>query len=644
MSGIPPHLDTDPGTPSGEWAKSTTTAAFARSEPAPTTSTDSPNKGPFDPKLCAAEEDVPGAYPAAADTHPDPQGSVKDSAVHAAEVSYAYAASAASTAASYLPKGVVDTVSSYMPTSHATATMSTARASEHDVQHKTSLPTTESGGAGSHEHIGGVGSLPGPMNEAGVAKLPDENTDQERYLATGAAVGAAGAAVAAGAYAAKETVVGGTGQTAKEPGPGTQQQHTTAVTSSTLPSHEPLGARPGNHSMGAGALPGNQSEPHVARLPEESIHPQYDSGNVDTAAQVSMKPSEELHGNEAATGAVRHVGGVGALVGDQSEVSVAKLPEERQREHYHEVGPRGDPGAGVTGPVGTEGAVIERREEAEHKAGEHHHHKHHPAAEGAAAGGVGAAAVAAAHHDKEKSAAPPQEASTPTGEGKGEGAREVKEGAEETAKETGVTGAGAKSGHRRPSDTSGDRSTRRLGGDSVQEDGKSPDMQMDLLHVNLRPRAHGLGSPGARWGGAIIDEEHARNDLESDEAHEGAGYQTDYHPAQMHPRPETAGQQTSSQAAEGEKSLGATQADASRPAEQQKPPHVQESQTHKKASFMEKMKGEAKVLLGKIEGKQEKVAEGERMKHPEGQTAPAEPQQQTETAPAEPQKQPQPQA
>ena len=110
----------------------------------------------------------------------------------------------------------------------------------------------------------------------------------------------------------------------------------------------------------------------------------------------------------------------------------------------------------------------------------------------------------------------------------------------------------------------------------------------------------------------------------------------------MHPRGETEGQQPSSQAAEGEKSLGTTQADASRPAEQQKPPHVQQepqAQEHKKASFMEKMKGEAKMLLGKIERKQEKVAEGERMKHPEAQTAPAEAQKQASTAPAEQQKQ-----
>ncbi|EMD31256.1 hypothetical protein CERSUDRAFT_100601, partial [Gelatoporia subvermispora B] len=35
MSGIPPQVSADPGTPAHEWAQSTTTAAFARPEPAP---------------------------------------------------------------------------------------------------------------------------------------------------------------------------------------------------------------------------------------------------------------------------------------------------------------------------------------------------------------------------------------------------------------------------------------------------------------------------------------------------------------------------------------------------------------------------------------------------------------------------------
>ncbi|EMD31258.1 hypothetical protein CERSUDRAFT_100603 [Gelatoporia subvermispora B] len=35
MSGIPPQVSADPGTPAHEWAQSTTTAAFARPDPAP---------------------------------------------------------------------------------------------------------------------------------------------------------------------------------------------------------------------------------------------------------------------------------------------------------------------------------------------------------------------------------------------------------------------------------------------------------------------------------------------------------------------------------------------------------------------------------------------------------------------------------
>ena len=69
--------------------------------------------------------------------------------------------------------------------------MATARASEHDHEHKTSLPSREFTGAfASHAffHLypmmsdpssGGPGSLPGPMAEAGVAKLPDERAEHE---------------------------------------------------------------------------------------------------------------------------------------------------------------------------------------------------------------------------------------------------------------------------------------------------------------------------------------------------------------------------------------------------------------------------------------------------------------------------------
>ena len=117
---------------------------------------------------------------------------------------------------------------------------------------------------------------------------------------------------------------------------------------------------------------------------------------------------------------------------------------------------------------------------------------------------------------------------------------------------------------------------------------------------------------------------------------QGPGYDTDYHPADLHPRPETGDDSSgdvAAQASEGEKSLGATQADASRAPEAQRPPsqaadadaganggqqqqQQQRQQRERKATFMEKMKGEAKVVIGKLEGKKgvEKVQEGRKLK------------------------------
>ena len=106
----------------------------------------------------------------------------------------------------------------------------------------------------------------------------------------------------------------------------------------------------------------------------------------------------------------------------------------------------------------------------------------------------------------------------------------------------------------------------------------------------------------------------------------------------MHLREETVGQQPSSQGAEGEKSLGATQKDTIRPVEEQKPSYVQqgsrtEAKTHKKTSFMEEMEGEAKVLPGKIaEGERMEQPEGKHMKHPKGKAMPAEAQKETQAA------------
>ena len=80
--------------------------------------------------------------------------------------------------------------------------MSSARASEHDIEHETSLPSTELSGASSTERVVGVGSLPGHVDESGVTKLPDTRSNSEQYLTAAGA----GAATTGSVYALKDNL------------------------------------------------------------------------------------------------------------------------------------------------------------------------------------------------------------------------------------------------------------------------------------------------------------------------------------------------------------------------------------------------------------------------------------------------------
>lgn len=149
MSGLPPVIDSaQPGTPSSEWARSTTTAALGRTEPAPAFSTTNDNtsippttggvsvssandaqKGTFDAKTyhvapTTPGSEFPGAYPPtpgeragvpiSADTVRETATNAATTAQSAAATAGGYIQSAATTAAGYLPQGVVDTVTSYI--------------------------------------------------------------------------------------------------------------------------------------------------------------------------------------------------------------------------------------------------------------------------------------------------------------------------------------------------------------------------------------------------------------------------------------------------------------------------------------------------------------------------------------------------
>ncbi|KAH7882569.1 hypothetical protein F5I97DRAFT_1816644 [Phlebopus sp. FC_14] len=92
------------------------------------------------------------------------------------------------------------------------------------------------------------------------------------------------------------------------------------------------------------------------------------------------------------------------------------------------------------------------------------------------------------------------------------------------------------------------------------------------------------------------------------------GYEGDYHPAELHPPPAGA-----SAAEYGQQ--GRVPAAATSPKEEYGPPTLPPVITQpsgssgRRVSFMAKVKGEAKIIAGKMSGKEEKVEEGRRMVH-----------------------------
>lgn len=186
----PPVLNPPLGTPSSEWAKNTTSSLDPPSQSKPRTvvseqaTNQSPNVTPGN--------ELPGAFPNRG------QGESSTSATNITE-------SIVDTAKQYLPTGVMNTVQGFlgMPLSlvHSnqasphrdvfsgnnnnppgtTGANQDVRASEHDILHKTSLPSQELRGALPHERVGGVGSLPGASIEKSVALLPDEQAEWSEW-------------------------------------------------------------------------------------------------------------------------------------------------------------------------------------------------------------------------------------------------------------------------------------------------------------------------------------------------------------------------------------------------------------------------------------------------------------------------------
>jgi len=622
--------------------------------------------------------ELPGAFPNKQELKPTGEsitGTASNVVQAVTETVSNTAAAYLPAAAQYLPKSVVDTVSSYIPGSQQPSESVTA--STHDVPHKKSMPSTELTGVGQREHVGGAGPLPGAVGEPGVAELPDAKHKSVPASGAGMFSSAAGA-LAGAATSAKDRVVGTT------TGQYRASEHDRYHLKS-FPSTEELGAGEHEHVGGVGALPGRVDESDVTELPEQKAQedPYLTSAHLDdqpspssgldkgqqagiaagalgaaagtayavkdtlqgtaqdakqrvlgaegftsgtetpgghVTASVHDRPHRKSLPSSERFGAVEgeRVGGVGSLPGRFDEPDVTELPEQKEKEDRYltsagmvTASTTIAPGP-VSGRAGPKSSLPSQEEEGQKPFA-------HQAGVGELPGKVSESGVALL----------PEERAHPVGKW------------EHEDKDAQMRAAQAPVG-KWEHDDKGGRAEDAAMADAAVKAGTKKHSELGLKEEQPTEKRDTAGAAATAAGTAMAAKETvgAAKDTTKDTAkdtakaavkggshgkpNQGPGYDTDYHPAQLHPldadySKERAEQEKSKEPAgekESEKPLtGATHTDTTEGSGTAAGEH-HETEKKKKSSFMAKVKGEAKVLLGKVEGKrgQEKVAEGERLK------------------------------
>ncbi|EKM52498.1 uncharacterized protein PHACADRAFT_31008 [Phanerochaete carnosa HHB-10118-sp] len=696
MSGLPP-LNAETGTPSHEWAAKTTSALDPNPVTPPAATMNPTTRQLFEEKnlrpgttatetlgnppppslpLDTPGREVPGAYPRDGELQARGEDITQTMSQHASNAtetasSFAHTAQqaaatyfpkAAEAVGAYLPKSVMDTVSSYVP--GVNNPQGEVRASEHDKPHATSLPSTELAGHFTGERTDGAGALPGPVTESEVSRLPDERNATVPTAGNMAAVAAGTAAVATGAatgYAysaaqsAKDNVQGAAGA-AKDTvvqralsGPVSSSGTTAVTTKYSLPSEEENGAKPFEHTDGAGALPGNRTESSVATLPDENTR-----GTIATSAGASHRaggvgatslPTNETSGAQP----FERNNGVGALPGKSTESGVAKLPDEKHGGDFKDTAELAGAGAAAAG-MGKWALDDRNKTQQPTKVGEDTH-----LADSAKAAGMQKSGASSQEPVKETQQEPAKGAhQEPAKEKSQEKSTRVKSNQFRTKWHWLILAPARRScppkdvrwqsDARATSENAGrnEHPTEEHGAGQVREGWQ--EKQANLLKPNLSPRTHVLGSEGAQWAGVDVGTASFcgswRMTIMLTDDLQGDGYDTDYHPSELHPasadyskehaemnkddaEDQDGGPGANNTDSKQPASTGATPAtagrdEAAREDKEQSQQEDNDKDAHpdkaKKVGFMAKMKGEAKVLLGKVEGKKGKVEEGQKIK------------------------------
>jgi len=283
----PPFIPPAVATPSNEWAQETVGAVHnvAEAEHGNALRQQGHIPGAFPGSVSSRDEQELAST--AKQTLENAQKTAKDVYANAGQGAQSVLSSAEQAARQYLPQGVVDRLEQVGIIGSANATPQSSveqKIAQYDASHHdsrpgdaTSLPSHETGSF--HPTHGGVGTLPGKVNEAGVAKLPEERTQELR---------------------------------------------------DELPTHETGPFHP-THG-GVGSLPGSKDEVGVAELPDEKRNRRIAERDHENPRELDQL-RDELPTRERDTKPTH--GGVGSLPGERDESGVAVLPEERKVELDH---------------------------------------------------------------------------------------------------------------------------------------------------------------------------------------------------------------------------------------------------------------------------------------------------------------------
>lgn len=354
----------------------------------------------------------------------------------------------------------------------------------------------------------------------------------------------------------------------EDPQPKGAQSDLDQQLSTSLPSSELKGAQPREHVGGVGSLPGTISESSVALLPDERAE-------KDAQRMLNLKKDDSRTQGDNQTKSGAYPSGA-AAVAAKSEPLKDQSSRAQSSQYGMQTGPQ-QPGKSPTQQTDQYPAKLSDPQPVSIDLTPKHEVLEEQRSHDAETVGVGGAAIAVA-----------QARDQPPG-------KTTESGAAKTAVAGGAIGAGESAKEAGVEDKARDNKKVPAGAQVPQQPG---DEEL-TKNIGVENRIGDVGKvTGDRRGDEDIKHTHKAGERTG-------GYDTgDYHPAKLHPP--RVGDSTSQAEAQPDTPVSP----ASAP-----PTSVRDSSKERRVSFLDKVRGEARIFAGKMTGKEDKVEEGKRMMH-----------------------------